>query len=114
MGLRDAAWNKIKWKYIKKRLGYINDELKMFRENPRNDDVLSKAPELLNKIIIAEVIDSRGCNSQHRFGDRLYFDGTGNLLTEKCPHRICSYAFNAITPQIFSVNELIHAGVDPN
>ena len=114
MGIRDAAWDKIKWNFIKKRLGYTNEEMKMFRENPRNEDVLSKAPVLLNKTIIAEVIDSHGCNSQHGVGDKFYFDGAGNLLTEMCPKRICVYALNAITPQLFTVNELLHAGVDPN
>jgi hypothetical protein len=40
MVVRDAAWNIIKWKFIKKRLGYTNEEMKKFRENPRNEDVL--------------------------------------------------------------------------
>ena len=114
MGIRDVAWNTIKWKFIKKRLGYTNEEMKMFRENPRNEDVLSKAPELLKKTIIAEVIDSQGCNSQHGVGDKFYFDGAGNLLTELCPKRICVYALHAITPQLFTANELFLAGVDPN
>ncbi|MGB3715821.1 MAG: hypothetical protein WA996_15450 [Candidatus Promineifilaceae bacterium] len=114
MNVRDAAWNIIKWEYIKKRLSYTNDEMKMFRENPRNVDVLSKAPELLKKTIIVEVIDSHGCNSQHGVGDKFYFDGAGNLITELCPKRICIYALNTITPQLFAANELFHAGVDPN
>jgi len=114
MGIRDVAWDKIKWKFIKKRLGYTNEEMKKFRENPRNEDLLSRAPQLINKTIIAEVIDSHGCNSQHSVGDKFYFDAAGNLLTELCPKRICVYAINAITPQIFAVNELLHADVDPN
>jgi uncharacterized repeat protein (TIGR04076 family) len=114
MGIQDVAWNIIKWKFIKKRLGYTNEEMKMFRENPRNEDVLSKAPELLKKTIIVEVIDSHGCNSQHGVGDKFYFDGAGNLLTELCPKRICVYALHAITPQLFTANELFLAGVDPN
>ena len=114
MGVRDAAWNIIKWKFIKKRLGYTNEQMKKFRENPRNEDVLSKAPELLKKTIIAEVIYSHGCNSQHGVGDKFYFDGAGNLLTKLCPERICVYALNAITSQVFTANELLYAGVDPN
>ena len=114
MGMRDTAWHFIKWKFMKKRLGYSNEQLKKFRENPINEDILSKAPMLLNKTIIGEVIDSHGCNSQHGVGDKFYFDGAGNLLTELCPKRICIYAINAITPQVFAVNELLHAGVDPN
>ena len=69
---------------------------------------------LLNKTIVGEVIDSHGCNSQHGVGDKFYFDGAGNLLTELCPKRICIYVLNAITPQVFAVNALLHAGVDPN
>ncbi len=114
MSIRDVAWDTIKWKFIKKRLGYNGEEMKKFRENPRNKDVLSKAPGLRNKTIVVEIVDSHGCNSQHRVGDKLYFDVVGNLLTKWCPKRICIHALHAITPQIFTANELLCAGVDPN
>ena len=114
MNIRDSAWNAIKWKVIKKRLGYSDDDMKLFRENPRNEDVLSKAPDLLKKTIVVEVVESHGCNSQHHVGDKFYFDGSGNLLTKLCPKRICVYALNAITSQVFTANELLYAGVDPN
>jgi hypothetical protein len=80
MGIRDVAWNAVKWKFMKKRLGYTREEMRIFRENPRNEDVLSKAPEFFNKTIIVEVVDSHGCNSQHAVGDKFYFDGAGNFL----------------------------------
>ena len=114
MGIRDAAWSTIKWKFIKKRLSYNNEEMKIFRNNPRNEDVLNKAPEFQKKTIIVEIVDSHGCNSQHSVGDKFYFDAAGNLLTELCPKRICVYALNAITPHLFTANELLHADVDPN
>jgi len=114
MGIRDVAWSAIKWKFIKNRLGYNDEEMKIFRENPRNEDVLNIAPEVQKKTIIVEVVDSHGCNSQHKVGDKFYFDGAGNLLTKLCPKRICVYALNAITMQIFTAGELICAGVDPN
>ncbi len=114
MGIKDLAWNSIKWKFIKKHLGYSNEEMKLFRENPRNEDILSKAPDLLKKTIIVEIVDSHGCNSQHKIGDKFYFDGAGNLLTKICPKRICIYALNSISTQVFTANELLYAGVDPN
>ena len=114
MSIQNVAWNAIKWKFIKKQLGFTDEEMKKFRENPRNEDILNKAPELLKKTIVVEVIDSHGCNSQHKVGDKLYFDALGNLLTKKCPKKICIHALHAITPQIFTVNELLCAGVDPN
>jgi len=101
------------WQFMKKHLSYNDEEMKKFRENPRNVDVLAKAPELLNKTIVVEVVESKGCNSQHKVGDKFIFDGVGNLLTKKNPKRICIYALAPLAQAIFAINELIYAGVDP-
>ena len=114
MSNKDTLWENQKWQIMQNRLGYNDDEMKKFRDNPRNEDILSRVPELINKTIIAEVVDSHGCNSQHKVGDRFYFDSAGNLLTALCPKRICVYALSAITLQIFAATELLYAGVDPN
>ncbi len=114
MSLRDTAWSIVKWKVMKNHLGYTDEEMKIFRENPRNEDVLKKAPDLMNKTIVLEVVDSHGCSSQHKPGDKFYFDGAGNLLTKKSPDKICIYALQAATGLIFASNELFYAGVDPN
>jgi uncharacterized repeat protein (TIGR04076 family) len=102
------------WNAMQKHLGYTDEEMKKFRENPRNADVLSKGPVLLEKTIVVEVVESHGCNSQHKVGDKFYFDGAGNLLTKLCPKKICIYALNAVAMLIFASNELLYAGVDPN
>jgi len=114
MGIRDMVWDTTKWKIMKSHLGYTSEEMERFRSNPRNEDVLSKAPELLNKTIVLEVVESHGCNSQHKVGDKFYFDGAGNLLTKRCPKKVCIYALAACSGMIFSSNELLYAGVDPN
>jgi len=102
------------WKFYQKHLGYNDDEMNKFRQNPRNEDVISKAPALMNKTIVIEVVDSHGCNSQHKVGDKFYFDGAGNLLTKLCPNRICFGALTAAGPLIYVSSELFYAGVDPN
>jgi uncharacterized repeat protein (TIGR04076 family) len=102
------------WKTVQQHLGYNDEEMKKFRENPRNEDVLAKAPALMNKTIVAKVVESHGCNSEHKVGDKLYFDGAGNLITKLCPKRICIYALNSIAQLIFASNELFYAGIDPN
>ena len=114
MTLRDTAWNLVKWKVVKERLGYTDEEMKIFRENPRNDDVLSKVPALLNKTLVLTVVESHGCNSQHKIGDRILFDGAGNLLSKHSPEKICVYALNAAVPLIYAANELFYAGINPN
>lgn len=114
MGIKRAAWKAIKWRYMKKHLGYDDEQMEQFKSNPKNKSFLSKAPNLMDKTIVAEVLNSHGCNSEHKVGEKFYFDGIGNLLTEKSPKKICIYALNAIVPQIFAVTELLLAGADPN
>lgn len=102
------------WKFIKEHLGYTDEELELFRNNPKNVDIISKIPDLMGKSIVAEVVASHGCNSQHKVGDRFYFDSAGNLLTKLNPKRICIHALSVLSTPIFVVNELSFAGVDPN
>ncbi len=114
MSLRDKAWDAVKWKMMKSHLGYTDEQMKLFRENPRNEDVLSKAPALRGKTIVLEVVDAHGCNSGHKVGDRICFDAAGNLLAKRCPEKVCVYALSAASPLIYASSELLYAGVDPN
>ena len=114
MSMSDTTWENQKWKIIQNRLGYNDEEMKKFQNNPRNADILSKVPDLISKTIIAEVVESHGCNSQHKIGDKFCFDSAANLLAALSPKRICVYALYAIVPQIFAATEFLYAGVDPN
>lgn len=102
------------WQFMQHHLGYSDEEMKLFREDPRNEEILAKTPELMNKTIVLEVIKSHGCNSQHKVGDRIYFDVAGNLLTKLNPKRVCLFALANIVPGVFAAGELMYAGVDPN
>jgi uncharacterized repeat protein (TIGR04076 family) len=103
------------WKLVQKHLGYTDDEMKIFRADPRNEDTLSKTIPMLNKTFIAEVVESHGCDSGHKVGDRIYFDGRGiSLLTKLGPSRICIFALHSLALAMPAVAELFYAGVDPN
>lgn len=99
---------------IQNHFSYTDEELEVFTENPRNMDVLSKGPLFASKTIVFEVVDSHGCNSRHKKGDKFCFDGAGNLLAKRSPDRVCIYALNAASGLIFAAGELLMAGVDPN
>ncbi|TXT64329.1 MAG: hypothetical protein BAJALOKI1v1_580009 [Promethearchaeota archaeon] len=99
---------------IKARLNYSEEDLEVFLKNPKNVDVLSKSLKLLAKTIEIEVIASHGCNSQHKVGDKFYFDGAGNLITKLSPKKICIFALAELDKLIFAATELIYAGADPN
>lgn len=99
---------------IKNHFGYNDEELKLYAENPRNEVVMSKASELMNKTVVFEVVESHGCNSQHKVGDKFYFDGAGNLLTKLSPKKICIYALEPLAKYIFASHELVYSGADAN
>ena len=103
------------WKGVQQHLGYNDEEMKQFKENPRNEDVLSKTDVMLNKTIVAEIIESHGCDSGHKVGDKIYFDGRGiSLLTKLGPSRICIFALHSVALAMPALAELIYAGIDPN
>ena len=100
--------------FIQKHLGYSDEEMELWMKNPRNQEAILKAPALLQKTIIIEVVESHGCSSLHKVGDKFYFDGPGNLLTKLNPKRICIYALSEMERLIFAAQELFYAGIDPN
>ncbi len=85
------------WKIVQKHLKYNDDEMKIFQANPSNEDVLSKTVLMLNKTIVAEVIESHGCDSGHKAGDKFYFDGRGvSLLAKLGPSKVCIFALHSV------------------
>lgn len=100
--------------FIKRLLDYTDEELEIWLQNPRNQEAILKAPALVQKTIVIEVVESHGCSSQHKVGQKFYFDGPGNLLTKINPKRICIYALSQMERLIFAAQELFYADVDPN
>jgi len=102
------------WDFFQQHLGYSDAEMQTFKEDPRNEHILSKSGELMNKTIVIEVVDSHGCNSRHKTGDKFYLDGAGNLISKLCPRRMCAFALSSFGQAVFGIHELFYAGADPN
>ena len=100
--------------FIKNHLGYTDEEMEVWLDNPRNKEAVLKPPAILQKTIIIEVVEAHGCSSLHKIGQKFYFDGPGNLLTNINPKRICIYALSQMERLIFAAQELFYAGIDPN
>ena len=101
-------------KIIQRRFGYSDEELQIFLSNPRNMELVNRRQEFERTRFLLEVVESKGCNSNHRVGDKFYFDFAGNILTDLCPPRICGYSLNSAMMMIYTANEMLYAGVDPN
>jgi hypothetical protein len=102
------------WELMQNRLGYTDEELALFRNDPRNAKVMTIAPKLMTHTIVFEVVKSCACNSQHHVGNRFFFSGDGNLLTKMGPSKICAFLLPNMCQMIYGIHELWYAGVDPN
>ena len=102
------------WELIKAHLGYNDEELALFKENPRNVKVLATAMTMKQKTFVFEVIKSKGCNSGHVVGTRFFFSGDGNLITRMAPKKVCAFTLPVMSNLVFTMQELLYAGVDPN
>ena len=102
------------WQMMGQRLGYNDEELELFKRNPRNAKVLAVGQEMLTKTFVFEVTESTGCHSEHHVGTRFFFSGDGNLLTSMAPSKVCAFLLPNMTLAINAMQELWYAGVDPN
>jgi len=99
---------------LKERLGYDDEELEVFKSNPRNARVIAVGPGLVSKTIVFEVVESHGCNCGHIVGTEFYFSGDGTLISKMAPPRVCVFAVPVMAQAIYGIHELIYAGVEPN
>ncbi|MFH2121299.1 MAG: proton-conducting transporter membrane subunit, partial [Pseudomonadota bacterium] len=76
---------------IQQRLGLEDQEFSLVRENPKFQRLFENATKGARYRLVAEVVESKGCHSEHRVGQKLFFDSSGNLLTRECPERICAF-----------------------
>jgi hypothetical protein len=102
------------WAMMKQRLGYTDEEMELFKSDPRNSKVVATGMEMVKKTIVFEVVESHGCNSEHRVGTKFFFTGDGNLISTMAPSRVCAFVMPIMTQAIFAIHELWYAGVDPN
>ncbi len=102
------------WKYLQERLGYNDDELEKFKNNPRNVKVLQKAGDLLNKTVIFEVTYSHGCNIEHKTGDKFYFAAEGYMLAHKGPKKVCPYIMTTMAKMMTIIQERIYESLNPH
>lgn len=101
------------WKFMQKHLGYNDEQLEKFISNPRNLKVFEKWNDLLNKTIIFEVVESHGCNIEHKIGDQFLFSATGYMLAHKCPKKICPFIMPTMARMMAIIQERIYEGIDP-
>jgi len=99
---------------IQKRLGLNEREFQIIKDTPKFQRLFENALAASRYRLVAEVVESKGCHSGHRVGQKLIFDSTGNLLTRESPERVCAFLMPNLSALINVFFENLMNGRDPN
>jgi hypothetical protein len=99
---------------IGRRLKLSPEEWARVKTEPRFQRLFDSALAASRYRLVAEVVESVGCHSGHVVGQRIYFDSSGNLLTDQAPKRVCMFLTPNLTVLINAFFENLMNGRDPN
>jgi len=91
-------------KRLQKHMGYTDQEMEIFKSDPKKMKMVTETPEFVKMRLVAEVIESHGCHAQHRVGDKFILTPGGQIVAEQCPRRMCLGALapiNSLIPMIY-------------
>ncbi len=101
-------------KIIQKRLALPENDFEKIRQNSKFQRLFRNAVKASQYRLIARVVASEGCHSQHRVGQEIVFDSSGNLLFAESPERICAFLMPNLVVLINAFFENLMNGRDPN
>lgn len=101
------------WEFMGNRLGYTPEELELFKNNPRNEKIMRHSQALTGKTVVFEVVESQGCNIEHKVGDRFLFSAEGYMLAHKGPKKVCPYVMPAMARLMWVIQERLYEDLDP-
>jgi uncharacterized repeat protein (TIGR04076 family) len=97
------------------RVGYSAADLEHFDDGDfRVRHMKRLAEAAAHYSIVAEVVESKHCNSRHTVGDRFVLDVDGNFINKLCPQRMCIYLTSQLVVPVAVINERLSEGLDPN
>lgn len=84
-----------RWERVQERLGFTDDELRIFRSNPAHIKTIENGVKFAKMMMVVEVLEANNCVAGYKIGDRFIVDSDGLLVTEKCPQKLCVGAIHA-------------------
>lgn len=103
-----------RWKKFQEAQGYTDEEIAIYRSNPRYAKAMENAPKFMTHRIIVEVVEAHNCNAGHKKGDRIaVMTGNGYLITEKMPKYVCVHGLTAAMPLVYALWERFYEDLDP-
>lgn len=103
-----------RWKKFQQMQGYTDEEIAIYRSNPRFVKAMEHAPKFTTHKIIVEVVESHNCNAGHKVGDKFVLNGNGYLIADESPKYMCILALAAFALYIPAMWDRFYEDLDPD
>jgi uncharacterized repeat protein (TIGR04076 family) len=103
-----------RWKKFQEAQGYTDEEIAMYRSNPRYAKAMERAPKFMTHKIYVEVVEAHNCNAGHKVGDKFVLTGNGYLIADECPKYMCIHALGTFMPYVYAMWERFYEDLDPD
>jgi uncharacterized repeat protein (TIGR04076 family) len=94
-----------RWKKLQAKLGYTDEELAIFRSNPKHAKIVENPSTFGKYMFIAEIIECHNCGAGHKVGDKFVFTDNMELLRDECPKQMCYSALTSLERNLFCLWE---------
>jgi len=102
----------IDWAEFQREMGYTDEEMTMFRANPKAVRLLERVDKMAEWDIIAEVMEAPG-SANHKPGDKIILSPLGLLRTHKGLEAICVHALPPLSVAVAVIQERLCSDLDP-
>ncbi len=102
----------VDWDQFQQEMGYSDEELAIFRANPKAVRLLERVDQMAAWDIVAEVMEAPGC-ANHKPGDQIILSPLGLLRAHQGPETICVHALPPLSLAVAVIQERLCSDLDP-
>ncbi len=104
MDTDEALKVKKRWRKFQEHLNYTDEELEIYRSEPKKTRAMEQASKFANYKMVIEIVESHNCGMGYKAGDRFVVDGDGSLVLAECPPKLCVgaiYGFKSLVDRMW-------------
>jgi len=101
------------WQGVKAMMGFSDNELEVFKNQPRTKKILSRLEGLQEASVIFEVKKSHGCIAGHKQGDHYVFPNGGSMDMKSSSPLLCPFLMPPMARIMWILQERVWEGLDP-
>jgi len=101
------------WQYLQNTMNYTDDEMQVFKQQPRTGQIVSRLEALIKVPVVFEVVESHGCIAGHQKGDAYLFPNGGAMDTKNSSPLLCPFLMPPMSRIMWILQERVWEGLSP-